>query len=69
MGGGIAAYKSCELLRRFQASDHDALEPFSTAMLWFVIPFTAVWLIVLATYELGVIRGRRQVRRHLVPDE
>lgn len=23
MGGGIAAYKSCELLRRFQASSHD----------------------------------------------
>ncbi|MFN3338914.1 MAG: calcium/sodium antiporter [Dietzia sp.] len=52
-----------------QASDHDALEPFSTAMLWFVIPFTALWLIVLATYELGVLRGRRQARRHLVPEE
>ncbi|MGF0226698.1 calcium/sodium antiporter [Dietzia natronolimnaea] len=64
--GFYAAYIAYVVL---QASDHDALEPFSTAMLWFVIPFTAVWLIVLATYELGVIRGRRQVRRHLVPDE
>ncbi|MET3859523.1 cation:H+ antiporter [Dietzia sp. 2505] len=64
--GFYAAYIAYVVL---QASDHDALEPFSTAMLWFVIPFTAVWLIVLATYELGVIRGRRQMRRHLVPEE
>lgn len=45
-----------------QAADHDALEPFGAAMLWFVIPITALWLIVLATYELGVLRGRRQAR-------
>ena len=45
-----------------QAADHDALDPFSTAMLWFVVPITALWLIVLATYELGVRRGHRQAR-------
>ena len=49
-----------------QAADHDALDPFSAAMLWFVIPITALWLIVLATYELGVLRGRRQARERRV---
>ncbi|MBB3037703.1 calcium/sodium antiporter [Hoyosella altamirensis] len=46
-----------------QASGHEALEPYSAAMLWFVIPITALSLILLATYELGVLRGRRQARR------
>ncbi|WP_194861317.1 calcium/sodium antiporter [Dietzia sp. SYD-A1] len=64
--GFYAAYIAYVVL---QASGHDALEPFSTAMLWFVIPFTAVWLVVLATYELGVIRGRKLARRQLAARE
>lgn len=51
-----------------QAADHDALDPFSAAMLWFVIPITALWLIVLATYELGVLRGRRQAQGRRVAE-
>lgn len=43
------------------ASEHAALQPFSTAMLGFVLPVTAVWLVALAAYELGLRRGRRQV--------
>ena len=57
--GFYAAYVAYVVL---QAADHDALDPFSAAMLWFVIPVTALWLIVLATYELGVRRGRGQAR-------
>ena len=57
--GFYAAYVVYVVL---QAADHDALDPFSAAMLWFVIPITALWLIVLAIYELGVLRGRRQAR-------
>ncbi|GGC74298.1 calcium/sodium antiporter [Hoyosella rhizosphaerae] len=33
------------------ATDHDALEPFGAAMLWFVIPITAFWLVLLAAHE------------------
>ncbi|WP_235900565.1 calcium/sodium antiporter [Lolliginicoccus suaedae] len=33
------------------ATDHDALEPFGAAMLWFVIPITAFWLLLLAVHE------------------
>jgi cation:H+ antiporter len=43
------------------AADHDAARPFSSAMLGFVLPVTAVWLVALAAYELGLRRGRRQV--------
>lgn len=42
------------------ASQHDALEPFSAAMLWFVLPITALWIIALLGYEIGLRRGRRE---------
>ncbi|HVM27531.1 MAG TPA: calcium/sodium antiporter [Mycobacteriales bacterium] len=44
------------------AAEHDAVEGFSTAMAFFVLPLTAVTLVVLAVYELGVLRGRRAER-------
>jgi cation:H+ antiporter len=46
-----------------QATDHAALEPFSTAMLWFVIPITALWLLLLVAYEVGLRQGRQEERR------
>lgn len=58
--GFYAAYISYLVL---QATDHDALEPFSAAMLWFVVPISAMWLVLLATYELGLRRGRREAAR------
>ncbi|WP_304455634.1 calcium/sodium antiporter [Nocardiopsis sp. YSL2] len=43
-----------------EATEHEALEPFSTAMLWFVIPLTVLWLLLVMIYELGTRRrGRR----------
>ncbi|GAA1808578.1 calcium/sodium antiporter [Nesterenkonia flava] len=39
--------------------DHAALRPFSTAMLWFVLPITAIWLLALAAYELGLRHAKR----------
>ncbi|GAA1073192.1 calcium/sodium antiporter [Nocardiopsis exhalans] len=39
-----------------QATDHAFLEPFSAAMLWFVIPITAVWLVAVMIYELSTRR-------------
>ncbi|WP_205857036.1 sodium:calcium antiporter, partial [Phytoactinopolyspora endophytica] len=43
-----------------EATDHAAVEAFSAAMLWFVVPVTALWLTVLVAYELGLRRGRRE---------
>jgi cation:H+ antiporter len=50
-----AAYVTYLLL---DSTQHDVLPAFSTVMLVFVIPITALTLIVLATYEAGVRRGR-----------
>ncbi|MFD1347227.1 sodium:calcium antiporter, partial [Nesterenkonia halotolerans] len=44
------------------ASTHAALEPFSAAMLWFVLPITALWIAALVGYEVGVLRSRRAAR-------
>lgn len=46
-----------------KAADHDALEPYSAAMLWFVIPVSALWIVLLGLDELGVLPARRQARR------
>ena len=53
-----AAYVTYLLLDAARAG---ALEEYATVMQSFVIPLTAVTLMLLALYELGVIRGRRQV--------
>lgn len=57
--GLYGAYAAYVLLA---ATQHDALGPFSTAMLWFVLPITALWLIALVGYEAGLRRGRREMR-------
>lgn len=41
------------------AADHEALGPFSAAMLWFVVPLTVLWVSTLAVYELGIHLRRR----------
>ncbi|MFI6574156.1 calcium/sodium antiporter [Nocardiopsis sp. NPDC050513] len=43
-----------------EATGHAALRPFSAAMLWFVIPLTALWLVTVAVYELSTRRGGRK---------
>ncbi|WP_277208894.1 calcium/sodium antiporter [Isoptericola croceus] len=57
----VALYVAYVAFVLLAATDHEALEPFSATMLWFVLPVTAVWLVALAAYELGLRRGRRQV--------
>lgn len=57
----VALYVAYVVFLLLAASEHAALQPFSTAMLWFVLPVTAVWLLALAAYELGLRRGRREV--------
>lgn len=63
----FVAYTAYLLL---DAAGHDALEPFSSVMLVFVVPLTVLWLVLFASFELGVRRGRRQVQEefHLPPE-
>lgn len=39
------------------ASDHDALQGFTTAMLWFVLPLVGMTLVAVTAYEIGLRRG------------
>jgi len=56
-----AAYVTYLLLN---SAEHGALDEFNAVMLFFVIPITALTLVLLAVFELGVHRGRRQAQRH-----
>ncbi|MBI9115694.1 calcium/sodium antiporter [Sanguibacter suaedae] len=43
------------------ATEHDALDGFTTAMAWFVLPLLALTLVVFTAYEVGLRRGRAQM--------
>lgn len=57
--GYFVAYTAYLLL---DAAGHDALEPFSTVMLLFVVPLTVLSLVTFVSFELGVRSGRRVER-------
>ncbi|MCK0118874.1 calcium/sodium antiporter [Isoptericola sp. S6320L] len=57
----VALYLAYVTFVLLAAAEHDATQPFGSAMLGFVLPITAVWLVALAAYELGLRRGRREV--------
>jgi cation:H+ antiporter len=59
----VAYYGAYTLFLLLDATTHDALPAYSALMLTFVVPLTALTLMLLAVYELGVRRGRRQERR------
>ncbi|GAA1151794.1 calcium/sodium antiporter [Nesterenkonia lutea] len=58
----VISYSAYVVYLVLYASGHAALEPFSSAMLWFVLPITALWLAALVGYEVGVLRSRRAAR-------
>jgi cation:H+ antiporter len=58
--GYYVAYVAFLLLA---AAEHEALEDYRTAMVYFVLPLTGLTLAVLVAYEVGVIRGRRAALR------
>ncbi|GAA1748158.1 calcium/sodium antiporter [Kocuria aegyptia] len=45
------------------ATAHDALEGFTAAMAWFVLPLLAMTLVAFTAYEVGLHRGRRNAGR------
>jgi cation:H+ antiporter len=60
----LGYYAAYVLYLALSASQHDALPPFSAAMLWFVLPLTAAGLIASAWYA---IRDRRPAPGAPVP--
>jgi cation:H+ antiporter len=59
----VLYYGAYTLFLLLDATTHDALPEYSALMLTFVVPLTALTLVLLAVYELGVRKGRRQERR------
>lgn len=53
----LALYVAYTAYLLLAATEHDALEGFSTVMLWFTLPLVALTLIVLASFEAGRRRG------------
>lgn len=42
------------------STGHDAATGFTSLMLWFVLPLLVVTIIALTSYEIGLIKGRKQ---------
>jgi cation:H+ antiporter len=56
----VAYYGAYTLFLLLDATTHDALQEYSALMLTFVLPLTALTLLLLAVYELGLRRGRNE---------
>lgn len=59
----LAYYGAYMVYLALDATGHDALEPYSTVMLLFVLPLTALTLGALTLYEIDLLRQRRRLRR------
>ncbi|MGJ9373739.1 calcium/sodium antiporter [Nesterenkonia sp. CF4.4] len=58
----VGLYSAYVVYLVLYAAGHAALQPFSSAMLWFVLPITGLWITALVGYEVGVMRTRRAAR-------
>jgi cation:H+ antiporter len=58
----LALYLSYVTYLVLWATEHDALEGFTSVMTIFVLPIVALTLLLFAVYELGLLRGRAQAR-------
>ncbi|MFY9304982.1 MAG: calcium/sodium antiporter [Rhodoluna sp.] len=55
----VVLYVAYTLYLVLDSTGHDAAVGFSTIMLWFVLPLVAMTLVAVTSYELGVIRGKK----------
>ena len=63
----VGLYSAFMLYVVLAATEHDALDGFSTAMLWFVLPLIAITLIALTAFEIGIYRGRHLAHQGASP--
>jgi len=55
----VALYTAYTLYLVLASTEHDAAQGFTMIMLWFVLPLVAVTIIVVTSYEVGLIRGQK----------
>ncbi|MGA8044667.1 MAG: calcium/sodium antiporter [Dermatophilaceae bacterium] len=58
----LALYVSYVVYLVLWATEHDALDGFTAVMTAFVLPIVALTLVLLVAYEVGLRRGRAQMR-------
>jgi|TARA_B110000977_G_scaffold68394_1_gene92795 cation:H+ antiporter len=59
----VALYASYALYLVLASTEHDAARGFTIIMLWFVLPLLAVTIIAFTSYEVGLVRGRKESSR------
>lgn len=55
----VGLYTAYTLYLVLASTEHDAAQGFTMIMLWFVLPLVAVTIIVVTSYEVGLIRGQK----------
>ena len=56
----VALYAAYTLYLVLASAEHDAAQGFTIIMLWFVLPLLAVTIIAVTSYEIGLLRGRKE---------
>ena len=56
----VALYTAYTLYLVLASTEHDAAQGFTIIMLWFVLPLLAVTIIAVTSYEIGLLRGRKE---------
>ncbi|MDG2497773.1 MAG: calcium/sodium antiporter [Aquiluna sp.] len=56
----VSLYLAYTLYVVLASTEHDAAEGFTSIMLWFALPLVAATLVAITSYEIGIIRGRKQ---------
>jgi cation:H+ antiporter len=59
----VLLYTAYTLYLVLASIQHDAAEGFSTIMLWFVLPLVAMTVVAATSYELGVLKERRELKK------
>jgi cation:H+ antiporter len=59
----VLLYVAYTLYLVLASTEHDAAVGFSTIMLWFVLPLVAMTLIAVTSYELGVLKGKKNLTK------
>ena len=56
----VALYAAYTLYLVLASTEHDSAQGFTIIMLWFILPLLAVTIIAVTSYEVGLLKGRKE---------
>jgi cation:H+ antiporter len=56
----VALYAAYTLYLVLASTEHDSAQGFTIIMLWFILPLLAVTIITVTSYEVGLLKGRKE---------